>query len=107
MGLTVESCSGQKYFFEGPYDNTNHLEDRSGVYFIVCLVNGEYYPIDVGESKNVKSRIENHDRADCWSKNCKGKLMVAVYYTPNKQQQGRMEVEQDIRCKYNFPCGDR
>lgn len=43
-------------------------------------------------------------------KNAKGKvneLIVAVYYTINKQQSGRMEIEKDIRCKYNFPCGVR
>lgn len=107
MGLTIKGCSGDEYSFEGPYDNASKLEDHSGVYFIVCLKNGKYYPIDVGESKNVKTRIENHNRADCWNKNCNGTLMVAVRYTPNKQQHGRMEIEQDIRCNYDFPCGDR
>jgi len=107
MGLTVEGCSGQKYLFEGPYNNTNNLKDHSGVYFITCYVNGKYYPIDVGESKNIKTRIETHDRADCWKKHCSGTVMVAVYYTPYKQQEGRMEIEQDIRYKYNFPCGDK
>lgn len=107
MGITVKGCSGIEYTFEGPYSNTNQLEDRSGVYFITWYKNNEYYPIDVGESKNVKTRIETHDRKDCWDENCNGQLMAAVYYTPNKQQQGRMEIEQDIRCNYNFPCGDR
>ena len=61
----------------------------------------------MGESHNVKKRVENHDRYDCWRRNCELKLFVAVYYTPNKQQAGRMEVEHDIRGNYNFPCGDR
>ncbi len=107
MGLKVEGCSGEKYSFEGPYRNTNDLEDRSGVYLIICYVDEKYYPIDVGESKNVKSRVETHDRAQCWKKNCKNEIMYSVYYTPNKQQPGRKEVEQDIRCKYSLPCGDR
>jgi len=107
MGLTVQGCSAQKYNFDGPYKYSNNLEDRLGVYLIVCLYNGDYYPVDVGESKNVKKRIETHDRGSCWGKNCNGELMVAVHYTPNKKQQGRMLVEQDIRCNYGFSCGDR
>jgi len=107
MGLKVKGCSGEEYLFEGPFDNTNQLEDRSGVYFISCYDGDSHVPIDVGESKNVKSRIETHDRADCWKKECNHKVMVSVLYTPNKQQHGRMEIEQDIRCNYTFPCGDR
>ena len=107
MSLTVKGCSGTTYTFEGPYDNTNSLKDNSGVYIIVCYDGTDYTPIDVGESAEVKNRIETHDRVDCWKKNCKYKLMVGVLYTPNKQQTGRKEVEQDIRCNYTFPCGKR
>lgn len=107
MGLTIKGCSGNQYSFEGPYHSTTQLKDQSGIYFIICIKNNENYPIDVGESKNIKTRIESHDRNDCWEENCNEKLMVAVYYTPNKQQKGRMEIEQDIRCHYNFPCGKR
>lgn len=67
-----------------------------------------YSLIDVGESSEVKTRVENHDRAGCWSKNCKNTLKYAVYYTPHKQQAGRKEIEQDIRGKFdNIPCGKR
>jgi len=105
MALNVKGCSKKEYSFEGPYDNINQLEERSGVYFITCYNGSKYYPIDVGESKNVKTRIETHDRANCWDINCKHKVLIAVFYTPNKQQKGRMEIEQDIRCNYDFPCG--
>lgn len=102
MGLTV----GQ-YEFEGPYTNAGNLQDSSGVYVIVDSVNGQYYPIDCGESATVKSRVENHDRADCWERNSSGTLMVAVLYTPHLQSAGRIAVEQEIRNAYAFPCGDR
>ena len=103
MSITVIGCSGNSYEFEGPYDNTDQLENKSGVYFILCLISGKYYPIDVGESAMVKERVENHDRKDCWTRNCNGELVVAVYYS----SYGRMEVEEDIRCNYNLPCGER
>ncbi len=94
------------YTFEGPYTNTSSLNDNSGVYAIHCNRDGEYRLIDVGESATVKSRVDNHDRAECWNKNCSGTLTVSVLYTPNKQQAGRKEIEQELRNQYNPPCGD-
>lgn len=95
------------YTFEGPYTNTSSLKDNSGVYAIHCNRDENYYLIDVGESSTVKSRVDNHDRADCWKNNCSGTLTVSVLYTPNKQQGGRMEIEQELRNQYNPPCGNR
>jgi hypothetical protein len=102
MAITVGN-----YSFEGPYTSTDKLEDRSGVYAIHCKVEDKYYLIDIGESSEVKTRIENHDRRDCWTKNCKGTLTVSVYYTPNLQQPGRKLVEQELRKLYNPVCGER
>ncbi len=107
MSLTVNGCSGTKYAFEGPYKSTSSLTDNSGVYFIVCYDGTSNHPIDVGESETIKTRVETHERADCWKRHCSNTLMFAVYYTPNKQQSGRMEIEQDIRCYYNLPCGSK
>lgn len=94
-----------RYSFEGPYTNTDNLQDRSGVYVIHCYSNGAYYLIDVGESAQVKTRIDNHDRKACWTRNCSGTLTVSVLYTPNLQQAGRREIEQELRNQYNPPCG--
>lgn len=100
MSITI----GQ-YTFEGPYDNTGPLEDRSGVYAILCVRDNKYRVVDVGESAQVKTRVENHERKACWMRNCSGSLMVAVYYTPHLQSSGRVSVEQEIRAQYNPPCG--
>ena len=104
MGIKI----GQ-WTFEGPYQLTEtwRLQDRSGVYAILCRRADSYYVVDVGESAQVKTRIETHDRKDCWQRNCKGTLMAAVYYTPRLQQAGRMQIEQEIRQQYQLPCGER
>lgn len=94
-----------KYTFEGPYASTDKLEDRSGIYAILCHRDNTYYPIDVGESATVKARVQNHERKDCWKRNCSGTLTVSVYYTPHLQQAGRIQVEQEIRTQHQFPCG--
>lgn len=93
------------YDFEGPYTNAASLQDRSGVYVILYEANSKYYVLDAGESSQVKTRIENHDRADCWKRHAKGVISVAVYYTPGLQQYGRMEIEQAIRAEYDPKCG--
>jgi hypothetical protein len=95
------------YSFDGPYDNSAILTDNSGVYAILYKSGSGYSLVDIGESATVKSRIDNHDRKDCWSRNSVGTLYVAVLYTPHKQQSGRMEIEQELRKEYNPPCGKR
>jgi len=95
-----------KYTFNGPYTSTANLEDRSGVYAILCQKEGNNYNVvDVGESATVKSRVDRHDRKDCWKRNCNSTLAVAVYYTPNLQQPGRMAIEEELRKQYDPPCG--
>jgi len=96
-----------QYQFDGPYTHTSSLHDKSGVYAILCEVAGKYSVIDIGESATVKSRIETHDRVDCWKRNCNGTLHIAVLYTPNKQSAGRMEIEQELRDTRELPCGKR
>lgn len=102
MSITVG-----KFTFNGPYISTDNLEDMSGVYAIHCKKNEKYYLLDVGESAEVKSRVENHDRKDCWKRNCDGTINYSVLYTLNKQQAGRMEIEEEIRNEYNPVCGKR
>jgi hypothetical protein len=99
-----------RWTFEGPYALTEswRLKDQSGVYVILCPTEqNQYRVIDAGESAQVKTRVETHDRKDCWRRNCKGTLYVAVLYTPNLQQPGRSKIEQEIRRQYNPPCGER
>lgn len=102
MGLKVG-----KYELEGPYPNTRSLQDTSGIYVIVDSVNGQYTPIDCGESATVKARVDNHDRSECWKRESSGTLMVAVLYTPRLQSTGRVAIEKEIRDEYDFPCGNR
>jgi len=94
------------YTFEGPYTSTDNLEDKAGVYAILCHKGQNYLAVDVGESAKVKTRVETHDRKDCWRTNCKSTLAVAVHYTPNLQQAGRRKIEKEIREQHNWPCGE-
>lgn len=92
--------------FNGPYASTNPIEDRSGVYVVLCKKDNKYQIIDVGESSEVKSRLDKHGRKKCWVKECKETLTYTVKYTPHLKQKGRMEIEQKIRDKLKIPCGE-
>lgn len=96
------------YDFEGPYTDTDDIENKSGVYAILNKVEGNKYKvIDIGESKEVKNRLDTHDRYDCWVLNCNLTIYYAVYYTPNKQGAGRRAVEKELRDQFQPPCGER
>ena len=99
MSLTVGP-----HTFEGPYGDVNDLKDASGVYIVLCPSGDEYKPIDCGESDAVRTRIESHDRKDCWTHNCSGTLMFGVMYC-NKTD--GVAIEQGLRDMFKFLCGER
>ncbi|WP_413853482.1 hypothetical protein [Candidatus Ruminimicrobium bovinum] len=107
--MKIQGMSGNIYSFAGPHFDTDSIENKSGVYAIIDSFNGKYYLLDIGESHDVKNRLASHDRRDCWKRNKKGTILYYVYYTLNKQQAGRMDIEQDIRKNkaYHIPCGER
>jgi hypothetical protein len=97
------------YTFEGPYTLPSKLANRSGVYAILTQTSSNNYKVvDVGESADVRDRVENHDRSDCWKRNSSPiSPRYAAHYTPGMQQPGRAKIEQKVRDTYNPPCGDR
>lgn len=92
------------YNFEGPFASTEYIKNQSGAYVILDKNSEGYNILDCGESEAIKNRIENHDRSDCWKRNAKGKIVFCVFYC---SEQKRMQVESEIRKKYNPPCGER
>lgn len=104
--LDTKGISGQEYKFEGPKEMES-FEPRSGVYFLTHEYDNKAYALDIGESKDVKDRIENHTRKNQWIKNVKGPIKFYAYYTEYGKKDTRIEIEQDLRKKYNPPCGDK
>ena len=95
-----------KYTFEGPFTSLDSLENRSGIYAIHCMIESKHALVDVGESATIHDRVAGHDRNKCWDRNCPGSLAYSVFYTPYLDQSRRMQIEQEIRGKYNPPCGE-
>lgn len=95
------------YQFQGPYTTTTSLENKPGIYAIHCLHKNKYSLLDIGESAQVRSRVESHERMKCWQKNCEETITVSVYYTSHWSQQGRAELSDRLRQLYNPPCGKK
>lgn len=93
------------YNFDGPHGHTSAIHARSGVYAILGKNAGtQWVVVDVGESENVRDRIDSHDRRPCWQRRGHQELAAAVLYVPEQQ---RMNIERELRIHYDPPCGDR
>ena len=101
MSIKIEN-----YDFEGPFDDTSDLRNESGVYAILGRnsVNEDWDVVDIGESGDVKKRVENHDRKNCWEAQNYTILNYAAYYCTAIE---RHFIEQELRDIYTPPCGDR
>ena len=106
--MTVEiGC----YTFQGWYMYVSALTDEAGLYAIgqtplSALKKDENLKlIDVGESSNVRERVKNHDRKNCWRAHARA-IRYAYLRTPGKSKSEREEIEKDIRDKEDPPCGN-
>lgn len=92
------------YNFAGPFDSTDSIEDKSGIYAVLNYKDGKCYVLDVGESAQMKKTIEDHDREE-WKKRSESKIEYSVYYTPDLKEAERQEIEAKIRATYIPPYG--
>lgn len=78
--------------FEGPFNYSSSLKSQSGVYAVLCGTS--HRVIDIGESENVRDRVEKHDRKSCWKDKCSSTISYAVLYCG---EQERMRIERELR----------
>jgi len=85
--------------------------DMAAVYVILCVAqNSSWTVLDVGQSGQLGSRIDDHDRKECWTRNCTNKnIWVCVYRMPSSQdtRQDRERFETELRSQYPVSCGKR
>ena len=76
------------------------LKDEPGVYLIVCPSDkGLYTDIDVYESDNMKSDLENNQNKNKWYDKCPGSrtLEILYKYMPGSLDQDRTSLLQEIK----------
>lgn len=85
--------------------------DSAAIYVIICVAqDGSWTPLDVGQSGELGSRIDSHERKACWFRNCQNNnIWVCVYRMPSDQytKEDRLRIERLLRQKLRPPCGKR
>jgi hypothetical protein len=91
--------------------NQASFADRAAVYVILCVAQGGNSTVlDVGQSGEVGSRVDDHDRRSCWIKECpSGNIWVCVHLMPSDRytKEDRLALERTLRQQYQPPCGQR
>lgn len=91
------------YQFEGPYhEASTNFNEVAAIYVILDTNNNT---IDVGETEELKTRLANHERRNCWKRNCEDDIYVAVYLESRGEE--RRRIESKIRNAYSFSCGEK
>lgn len=88
----------QGYNFEGPYSTSTNFNAVAGVYLITTSSNKI---IDVGETDNLKERIPNHERRQCWENND----ATSLWFHHESNRENRLSKEKKIRLYYDPVCG--
>jgi hypothetical protein len=101
------SFSRWGYDFDGAYADPQDLKPQAGVYIVWCDSGEAWEALDLGESEDVRSRLVNHERGNCWRENCKGTLRYAAAYTPGVSEEGRRRIEEYLRQIEKPLCGPK
>lgn len=95
-----------RFEFRGPYESPANLESLPGVFAVISILEGQAELVDVGTAADLRSCVESHDRKQFWRRMGVGsRLVYAASYTPNLDDQGRMQIERELRTQYRIPCG--
>ena len=88
-----------KYKFKRARLDEITLKDEPGVYLIACPTdNGPYTNIDVYESDNMKSDVENNQNKNKWYDKCPGyrSLEIMYKYMPGSSRPDRIKLLKKI-----------
>jgi hypothetical protein len=85
------------------------FKDVAAIYIIICVVrDNAWFIIDIGQSGHLGTRIDGHDRKECWRRECpNGTIWVCAYPMPSATEQQRVELERQLRIMYRPSCGKR
>ena len=95
------------YEFDQLYSSPDYLQNAPGVYVVWCEGNDDLLVLDVGQSDNVKGRLLNHERSNCWFSHClKDAVQYSATYTHNLPEGERIRIEQFIRQQAKPVCSE-
>lgn len=106
--VTFSGISGEKYNFE-VYAKNVSFNDVSCVYIFTKRVpkplgGGTHYPLYVGQTGELKTRMSQHHKWD--EVNKKGCSHICVHRTDGISESDRLLIERDLILGLNCPCND-
>ena len=94
------------YMFEGPYSGMERFPGEEGLYAVISSDGKEYYLLDAGYSKNVKSACQRNPRKSCWEQYRRGELQFSFLRDPQFTEDMYRLALDEIRKRYRrIPCG--
>lgn len=91
------------YTFDGHHSDGANWKQVPAVYAPLDGPSGD--PVDVGETDNLKERLENHERRPCWENHAIRGLYFVVRVEESETR--RKVIEKAVRDYYDPPCGDK
>jgi hypothetical protein len=93
------------FAFQGPLTSIDDLDEKPGVFTIICEEKGTYYLLDVDHGENVREAVSTHERKDSWEELKRGEIRYAVLYADEFPNLGLPTIEEAIRKEYpDIPC---
>ncbi len=105
--LKLTGKSGNKYDFDVYPSNTSWDDGFACVYYISKRTpksdgSGNHTPIYVGETSDLKDRLANHHKQNCFDSH----NYNAVSRHQLSNEQSRLRVESDLIAAFGPPCND-
>ena len=105
--LTLTGQSGQTYNFDVYPSDASWNSGIACVYYISKRTKksdgtGSHNAIYVGETEDLKDRLANHHKQQCFDSN--GYNAVSIHQESNSQS--RLSVESDLIASHDLPCND-
>ncbi|MBD3257782.1 hypothetical protein GF377_05060 [candidate division GN15 bacterium] len=93
-----------RFDFEGPFETTDELDFKPGVWAIISLYHGRASIAGVGQAAEVKPAVESarNDLAATIDQSDKGRVLYAAYYTPPSAKDDQREIEREIRTQFDI-----
>ncbi len=92
MGIKVG-----EHNFDGPFLTRALIQDKPGVYLVICRTESGDEFIDCDEARQVRTAIMEDERMSVWERNCSGNILIAVMYTPRLPSPERAVVVAEVR----------
>lgn len=92
------------YEFDGPYQSLDKIKNQPGLYAIILQTEKNNFLLDLGESENIKSKIESHERKNLWEKYAtQGNLVYSTCYVEDDNKKEREKIIDEINKVYRTP----